>query len=138
MLTLPTRLLHGPGPSPVAPSVLEALALPCIGHMDPQFMRVMNEVRSMLQQVFQTENAMTLACSGTGSAGAEMLMDNLVEPGDSCLVGVNGVFGGRLAEKARRAGATVQTMETDWGKAFDQDATEALERRARGSSELAP
>jgi alanine-glyoxylate transaminase/serine-glyoxylate transaminase/serine-pyruvate transaminase len=65
MLTLPTRLLHGPGPSPVAPSVLEALALPCIGHMDPQFMRVMNEVRSMLQQVFQTENAMTLACSGT-------------------------------------------------------------------------
>lgn len=122
MLTLPTRLLHGPGPSPVAPSVLEALALPCIGHMDPQFMRVMNEVRSMLQQVFQTENAMTLACSGTGSAGAEMLMDNLVEHGDRCLIGVNGVFGGRLAEKARRAGATVQTMETDWGKAFDQDA----------------
>lgn len=121
MLNLPTRLLHGPGPSPVAPSVLQAIALPCIGHMDPQFMRVMNEIREMMQQVFQTENEMTLACSGTGSAGGEMLMDNLVEPGDTCLVGVNGVFGGRLAEKARRAGGSVQTIETDWGKAFDQD-----------------
>ena len=121
MLNLPTRLLHGPGPSPVAPSVLEAIALPCIGHMDPQFMRVMNEIRAMMQQVFQTENEMTLACSGTGSAGGEMLMDNLVEPGDTCLIGVNGVFGGRLAEKARRAGGSVQTIETDWGKAFDQD-----------------
>jgi alanine-glyoxylate transaminase/serine-glyoxylate transaminase/serine-pyruvate transaminase len=90
--------------------------------MDPEFMRIMNEVRSMLQQVFQTENAMTLACSGTGSAGAEMLMDNLVEPGDECLVGVNGVFGGRLAEKAKRAGGTVQKMEADWGSVFDQDA----------------
>lgn len=121
MLNLPTRLLHGPGPSPVAPSVLQAIALPCIGHMDPQFMRVMNEIREMMQQVFQTENEMTLACSGTGSAGGEMLMDNLVEPGDTCLIGVNGVFGGRLAEKARRAGGSVQTIETDWGKAFDQD-----------------
>jgi alanine-glyoxylate transaminase / serine-glyoxylate transaminase / serine-pyruvate transaminase len=122
MLRLPVRRLHGPGPSPVAPSVLEALALPCIGHMDPQFMRVMNEIREMLQQVFRTENEMTLACSGTGSAGAEMLMDNLVEPGDSCLIGINGVFGGRLAEKARRAGGTVHTMQADWGQVFDQDA----------------
>ncbi|TVP95829.1 MAG: alanine--glyoxylate aminotransferase family protein [Planctomycetaceae bacterium] len=121
MLNLPRRLLHGPGPSPVPPSVLEALALPCIGHMDPQFMRVMNEIREMLQQVFQTDNEMTLACSGTGSAGGEMLMDNLVEPGDRCLIGVNGVFGGRLAEKARRAGGLVQTVEADWGWAFDQD-----------------
>jgi len=121
MLKLPRRLLHGPGPSPVPPSVLEALALPCIGHMDPQFMRVMNEIREMLQLVFQTDNEMTLACSGTGSAGGEMLMDNLVEPGDRCLIGVNGVFGGRLAEKARRAGGLVQTVEADWGWAFDQD-----------------
>ncbi|TWT35897.1 Purine catabolism protein PucG [Posidoniimonas corsicana] len=120
-LNLPTRLLHGPGPSPVAPSVLEALSKPCIGHMDPEFMRVMNEVREMLQAVFRTENEMTLACSGTGSAGAEMLMDNLVEPGDRCLIGVNGVFGGRLADKAGRAGGEVETMEIDWGLAFDQD-----------------
>ena len=115
-LDLPVRLLHGPGPSPVAPSVLEALGKPCIGHMDPEFMRVMNEVREMLQAVFQTKNEMTLACSGTGSAGAEMLMDNLVEPGDTCLVGINGVFGGRLAEKARRAGGVVTEVTTDWGK----------------------
>jgi len=122
MLSLPVRRLHGPGPSPVAPSVLQALSLPCIGHMDPEFMRVMNEVRAMLQRVFQTENEMTLACSGTGSAGAEMLMDNLVEPGDRCLIGVNGVFGGRLAEKARRAGGTVHMMEAEWGSVFDQEA----------------
>ncbi len=122
MLELPVRKLHGPGPSPVSESVLKALSLPCIGHMDPEFMRLMNEVRSMLQKVFRTENEMTLACSGTGSAGAEMLMDNLVEPGDVCLVGVNGVFGGRLAEKARRAGGIVHTMEAEWGCVFEPDA----------------
>jgi alanine-glyoxylate transaminase/serine-glyoxylate transaminase/serine-pyruvate transaminase len=121
-LNLPVRRLHGPGPSPVPDSVLEALALPCIGHMDPAFMKVMNEVREMMQHVFQTKNEMTLACSGTGSAGAEMLMDNLVEPGDVCLVGINGVFGGRLTEKAKRAGGVVHNMEADWGQVFDQDA----------------
>jgi alanine-glyoxylate transaminase/serine-glyoxylate transaminase/serine-pyruvate transaminase len=89
--------------------------------MDPQFVRVMNEVREMLQLVFRTSNAMTLACSGTGSAGAEMLMDNLVESGDECLVCVNGVFGGRLADKARRAGGVVHELHTDWGTVFDQD-----------------
>lgn len=122
MLTVPDRLLHGPGPSPVAPSVLEALSLPCIGHMDPAFMQIMNEVREMLQQAFKTENEMTLACSGTGSAGAEMLMDNLVEPGDTCLIGINGVFGGRLADKAKRAGATVYNMQAEWGQVFETDA----------------
>ena len=121
MLNLPLRRLHGPGPSPVSESVLKALSHPCIGHMDPEFMRIMNEVRQMLQAVFQTQNAMTLACSGTGSAGAEMLMDNLVEPGDTCLIGINGVFGGRLADKAKRAGGTVHTMEAPWGFVFDQD-----------------
>ncbi|BAM05227.1 pyridoxal-phosphate-dependent aminotransferase family protein [Phycisphaera mikurensis] len=120
MLDLPTRHLHGPGPSPVPPSVLEALGQPCIGHMDPAFMRVMNEVREMLQQVFGTENEMTLACSGTGSAGAEMLMDNLVEPGDACLIGVNGVFGGRLTDKARRAGGVVTNLHADWGQSFSR------------------
>ncbi len=121
MLQVPVRRLHGPGPSPVAPSVLESMSQPCIGHMDPVFMRVMNEIREMLQQVFRTENEMTLACSGTGSAGAEMLIDNLVEPGDTCLIGINGVFGGRLAEKSRRAGGVVHTMQADWGQVFDQD-----------------
>ncbi len=120
-IEVPNRLLHGPGPSPVAPSVLAALAKPCIGHMDPEFMRVMNEVREMLQAVFETNNEMTLACSGTGSAGAEMLVDNLVEPGDTCLVGVNGVFGGRLVEKCRRAGGKVETVTAAWGDAIDED-----------------
>ncbi len=118
-LDLPARLLHGPGPSPVAPSVLKALSKPCIGHMDPEFMRVMNEIRQMLQAVFRTENEMTLACSGTGSAGAEMLATNLVEPGDKCLVCINGVFGGRFAEQCRRAGGEVATFEIPWGQAFN-------------------
>ncbi|MEM7681279.1 MAG: alanine--glyoxylate aminotransferase family protein [Planctomycetota bacterium] len=122
MLQIEPRRLHGPGPSPVHDSVLQALAQPCIGHMDPRFMQVMDEVRQMLQQVFKTQNPMTLACSGTGSAGAEMLMANLVEPGDACLIGINGVFGGRLADKARRMGGEVHTMEQDWGKVFDLDA----------------
>lgn len=122
MLNVPHRLLHGPGPSPVAPSVLEALGKPCIGHMDPAFMGIMNEVRAMMQQVFRTENEMTLACSGTGSAGAEMLMDNLVEPGDTCLIGVNGVFGGRLTDKAKRAGGVVHNMTAEWGQVFETDA----------------
>lgn len=121
MLEIPVRRLHGPGPSPVAPSVLEAMAKPCIGHMDPEFMRVMNEVREMLQHVFRTENEMTLACSGTGSAGAEMLMDNLVEPGDVCLIGINGVFGGRLTDKAQRAGGVVHNLQAEWGQVFDTE-----------------
>ncbi|MEN1679613.1 MAG: alanine--glyoxylate aminotransferase family protein [Planctomycetota bacterium] len=121
MLEIPARRLHGPGPSPVAPSVLQALAKPCIGHMDPEFMRVMNEVREMLQQIFRTENEMTLAVSGTGSAGAEMLMDNLVEPGDVCLIGINGVFGGRLTDKAKRAGGVVHNLHADWGNVFDTE-----------------
>lgn len=120
-LNVPTRLLHGPGPSPVAPTVLEALAKPCIGHMDPAFMEIMNEVRDMLRRVFRTENEMTLACSGTGSAGAEMLMDNLVEPGDVCLIGINGVFGGRLTDKAKRAGGEVHNLNADWGQVFPAD-----------------
>jgi alanine-glyoxylate transaminase/serine-glyoxylate transaminase/serine-pyruvate transaminase len=97
--------------------------------MDPAFMQIMNEVREMLQQVFRTENAMTLACSGTGSAGAEMLMDNLVEPGDVCLIGINGVFGGRLTDKAKRAGGQVHNLTVPWGQVFEQDAVlEQVER----------
>jgi alanine-glyoxylate transaminase/serine-glyoxylate transaminase/serine-pyruvate transaminase len=89
--------------------------------MDPAFMDLMDEMRHMLQQVWRTDNEMTLAASGTGSAGAQMLMDNLVEPGDTCLIGVNGVFGGRLTDKAQRAGGDVTNLTTDWGTAFDLD-----------------
>lgn len=101
---LPQRLLLGPGPSPVAPRVLAALAQPTIGHLDPMFLALMDEVRERLRVVFGTRNEMTLAMSGTGSAGMETVIVNLVEPGDRVLVAVNGVFGGRLAEVARRAG----------------------------------
>ena len=129
MLDVPQRFLHGPGPSPVHPSVLEAIAKPCIGHMDPVFMRIMNEIREMLQRLFQTGNSMTLACSGTGSAGAEMLIDNLVEPGDVCLVGINGVFGMRLTDKAKRAGGEVHNVNAAWGSIIDvEEVLQQVER----------
>lgn len=124
-LSVPTRVLMGPGPSDVDPRVLAAMALPTIGHLDPAFIGVMEEVRSMLQAVFGTENKLTIPMSGTGSAGMEAAMVNLVEPGDRVLVGVNGVFGGRLAEVAKRAGGEVVRVEQEWGKALDPDAFRA-------------
>jgi len=116
---LPTRLLLGPGPSPVPHRVLEAMAHPTIGHLDPAFLGLMDEIKDGLRHVFATRNEMTLAMSGTGSAGMETVIVNLVEPGDRVLVGVNGVFGGRLAEVARRAGAEVRTVDAPWGRALD-------------------
>ncbi len=122
---LPNRLLLGPGPSPVSPRVLAALAQPTLGHLDPLFLALMDEVRDRLRTVFGTTNEMTLAMSGTGSAGMETAIVNLVEPGDRVVVAVNGVFGGRLAEVARRAGGEVTTVETPWGRAVDRDALRA-------------
>jgi alanine-glyoxylate transaminase/serine-glyoxylate transaminase/serine-pyruvate transaminase len=116
---LPARLLLGPGPSPVPRRVLDAMAHPTIGHLDPAFLALMDEVRDGLRFVFQTQNPMTLAMSGTGSAGMETVIVNLVEPGDRVLVAVNGVFGGRLAEVARRAGAAVSTVDAPWGRALE-------------------
>ena len=97
------------------------MARPTIGHLDPVFLRLMDEVRSMLRQVFRTENELTLAVSGTGSAGMETVFVNLVEPGDRVLIGVNGVFGGRMTDVARRCGAQVHTVEAPWGAPIDQD-----------------
>jgi alanine-glyoxylate transaminase/serine-glyoxylate transaminase/serine-pyruvate transaminase len=125
---LPTRLLLGPGPSPVPPRVLTALAHPTIGHLDPGFLALMDEVRDRLRAVFGTTNEMTLAMSGTGSAGMETVIVNLVEPGDRVVVAVNGVFGGRLAEVARRAGGEVTAVETPWGRTVDRDALRAAIR----------
>jgi alanine-glyoxylate transaminase/serine-glyoxylate transaminase/serine-pyruvate transaminase len=102
--------------------VLEALARPTIGHLDPAFLALMDDVRDGLRRCFGTTNPLTLAMSGTGSAGMETVIVNLVEPGDRVLVGVNGVFGGRLAEVARRAGAEVVTVDAPWGQALDHDA----------------
>lgn len=119
------RVLMGPGPSDVDPLVLSALARPTLGHLDPDFLRIMDEVRGMLRAVFQTENQMTLPMSGTGSAGMETCMANLLEPGDRVLVGVNGVFGTRMAEVARRCGAEVTEVHGEWGRAFTGEALRA-------------
>lgn len=117
-LSTPQRILLGPGPSMVDPRVLRAMAHPLVGHMDPEFIHVMNEVQEMLRRVFQTANRLTVPISGTGSAGMETLICNLVEPGDPVLVCINGYFGMRLADMAARYGAEVQVIERPWGEVF--------------------
>ncbi len=120
-VTPPQRTLMGPGPSDIHPRVLAAMAAPTVGHLDPYFLRVMDEVQDMLRQVFRTQNEMTLAISGTGSAGMEACVVNLVEPGDRVLICVNGVFGGRMADVAARAGADVRILERPFGEVFEPD-----------------
>ncbi|MFC1583561.1 pyridoxal-phosphate-dependent aminotransferase family protein [Candidatus Neomarinimicrobiota bacterium] len=112
------RVLMGPGPSDVDARVLEALARPTIGHLDPAFLDILNEIRELLQYTFRTRNELTLAMSGTGSAGMETCVANLIEPGDAMLVCVNGVFGQRMADVAQRYGADVTTIEAEWGRVF--------------------
>lgn len=112
----PQRLLLGPGPSPVHPDVLNAHARPTVGHLDPWFLGVADEVADMLRAVLRTTNPLTYAVSGTGSAGMETAVANVVEPGDTVIVGVNGVFGARIADTARRAGADVVELEEPWGQ----------------------
>src|SRR5215210_1333134 len=119
-IQIPQRILLGPGPSDVPPRVLAALARPTIGHLDPVFLRLMDEIREGLREVFRTTNELTLAVSGTGSAGMETCLVNLLEPGDTALVCVNGVFGQRMADVAQRCGAKVDTIAAPWGRAFDQ------------------
>src|SRR6478672_4558288 len=115
----PRRILMGPGPSEISPRVLSALGAQTVGHLDPYFLQVMNETQAMLRQVFRTQNQMTLAVSGTGSAGMETCVVNLIEPGDKMVVCVNGVFGQRMTDVAQRAGAAVTTAERPWGEVFD-------------------
>src|ERR1044071_7115702 len=115
----PPRLLMGPGPSDVAPSVLAAMSQPLVGHLDPVFVRMMEEIKTMLRAVFQTNNEMTFPVSGTGSAGMEFCCVNLIEPGDEVIIGVNGVFGGRLADVAERCGAKVTKVEAPWGNIIE-------------------
>jgi alanine-glyoxylate transaminase/serine-glyoxylate transaminase/serine-pyruvate transaminase len=118
-------VLCGPGPSDVAPSVLNALARPTVGHLDPAFLAIMDEVRAMLREVFGTRNELTFPMSGTGSAGMETCFVNLLEPGDHVLVGVNGVFGTRMCDVAQRCGASVTRVEAAWGRALDPAALRA-------------
>jgi alanine-glyoxylate transaminase / serine-glyoxylate transaminase / serine-pyruvate transaminase len=125
----PARHLMGPGPSDVAPSVLQAMSRPLVGHLDPAFVKLMDEIKAMLRQVFLTRNEMTFPVSGTGSAGMEFCFVNLIEPGDSVIVGVNGVFGGRMCDVAERCGARVTRVESPWGHIITpQQIADALKR----------
>jgi alanine-glyoxylate transaminase / serine-glyoxylate transaminase / serine-pyruvate transaminase len=125
----PVRTLLGPGPSDIHPRVLAALARPTVGHLDPYYLQVMDELQSMLRDVFRTKNRMTMAISGTGSAGQEATVANLVEPGERVLVCINGVFGNRLADMAERAGGEVAKLERPWGEVFTvAEVKEALAR----------
>ena len=109
----------GPGPSDVAPSVLKAMSLPLLGHLDPVFVKMMDEIKDMLRQVFLTRNEMTFPVSGTGSAGMEFCLVNLIEPGDEVVIGVNGVFGTRMVDVAERCGAKVTKVESPWGRIIE-------------------
>merc|ERR1739841_194517 len=115
----------GPGPSDAAPSVLTALSNPLLGHLDPTFIGMMEEIKSMLRQIFQTENEMTFPVSATGSAGMEACFVNLLEPGDEVVIGVNGVFGTRMCDVAERCGATVTKVEAEWGTIVEPTAVAA-------------
>lgn len=120
-LRIEPKLLLGPGPSPVAQRIRDAMALPTLGHLDPRFLELMDEVGERLRGLFGTANRMTFPISGTGSAGMEASMANLLEPGDTAIVGINGVFGTRLAEMARRMGAEVVTVEAEWGQIIEPE-----------------
>src|SRR5437868_8117853 len=115
----PKRLLMGPGPSEVDPRVLQALALPPLGHLDPALLDMMQTLEERLRLVFQTKNKLTLAISGTGTAGMEAALVNTIEPGDPVLVGVIGYFGERMCQIAERLGANVTRFETEWGRSLD-------------------
>ncbi len=118
------RVLMGPGPSDVPARVLQAMSAPCIGHLDPAFLAVMNETQELLRHLMQTGNAMTIPVSGTGSAGMEAAFVNLVECGDQVAICVNGVFGLRMCDLATRLGAEVIRIDAPWGRAVDPEAAQ--------------
>lgn len=117
----PKRTLMGPGPSDVSVRVLHAMARPTIGHLDPQFIRLMDEIKGLLQYAFRTSNALTLPVSAPGSAGMETCFVNLVEPGEKVIVCVNGVFGKRMVENVERCGAIPVIVEDEWGAPVSVD-----------------
>jgi alanine-glyoxylate transaminase / serine-glyoxylate transaminase / serine-pyruvate transaminase len=125
-LSTPERILLGPGPSMVSPRVLRAMAHPLLGHLDPMFVGLMKEVQILLRYVFQTQNEMTLPISGTGSAGMETAIANLLEPGDGVLIGVNGYFSERMCDMANRYGAEIYRLEKPWGSVLYPEEIEAV------------
>ena len=126
----PRRLLLGPGPSMVHPRVLRALSTPLLGHLDPAFLALMDDIQALLRFVFQTKNHFTIAVSGTGSAGMEASIVNIVEPGDAVIIGVNGLFGTRLATIVERCGGKAILVEAPWGQIIEAAAIEAALRRS--------
>ena len=120
----PVRTLMGPGPSDVSPRVLEAMSRPTIGHLDPVFVHLMDEIKLLMQYTFKTENRLTLPVSAPGSAGMEAAFVNLVQPGDKVIVCQNGVFGGRMKENVERCGATAVMVLDPWGRAVDPQKVE--------------
>jgi alanine-glyoxylate transaminase/serine-glyoxylate transaminase/serine-pyruvate transaminase len=124
---VPIRVLMGPGPSDMHPRVVAALGKPAIGHLDPAFVQMMEEIKVLLRYAFQTENGLTFAVSGPGSVGMETCFVNLVEPGDKVVVCRNGVFGGRMIENVQRFGGTAVVVEDTWGEPVDpQKVADAL------------
>lgn len=115
------RILMGPGPSDVHPRVLKAMATPLVGHLDPDFVAIMDEVKSMVQHTFQTQNELSFVVSAPGSAGMETCLVNLLEPGDEAIICIHGVFGGRMADIAERCGARVTRVESPWGTPISPD-----------------
>ncbi len=115
----PQRTLMGPGPSDVSARVLAALARPTIGHLDPMFVTMMDEMKELLKYAFQTKNELTMPISAPGSAGMEACFVNLVEPGDKVIICQNGVFGGRMKENVERCGGVAVMIQDDWGRAVD-------------------
>jgi alanine-glyoxylate transaminase/serine-glyoxylate transaminase/serine-pyruvate transaminase len=120
-LDIPNRLLLGPGPSNADPRVLQKMSVPLLGHLDPVFLTLMNRIQELLRYTFETTNPLTLAVPGTGTAAMEAAVANLVEPGDRVLVCVNGYFGMRISEMARRYGADVRVISKPWGQVFSLD-----------------
>src|SRR5579871_1715399 len=130
-LRAPQRLLFGPGPSMVAPRVYAALSQPVVGHLDPFFFQVSEEIRSLLGYVFSTRNEFNLAVSGTGSSGMEAAVASFAEPGQTFALLVNGYFGERIGEMAARQGARIVRLEKDWGQPFDAQQVREFIRREK-------
>lgn len=124
------RILLGPGPSNVHPRVYRALSTPLLGHLDPEFLKIMDEIQGLLRFVFQTQNRFTVAISGTGSAGMEAAFVNVVEPGDNVIVGVNGVFGRRMSDIVTRCGGNLIAIEAAWGQIFEVERIEDALKQA--------
>jgi len=131
------RVLLGPGPSNVHPRVMKAMLSPVVGHLDPDFLRVMEDIKKLLRIVFQTGNEITFPVSGTGSAGMETVLANLIEDGDDVVVAVNGAFGERIADASSRLGAKVHRVEAEWGRIVEPGRVEAALKSVRQPKLLA-